>query len=92
MKEEDLDWRLYHILIDSPDTGLKDLATKAGSPVESVTASLGRLEDALLVVRRGDLYRISSVPEMMLACQCKYDRLAPFFIENGVIREKKGQD
>ncbi len=90
MKEADLDWLVYHILLEFPDLDQEALATRTGSSDEDVAASLSRLESAFLVIRRGGLFRASSVPEMMLACQCKYDTLAPFYVENGVIREKKG--
>ncbi len=91
MKEEDLDWLVYHVLLESPDLDPEALAARTGLSGDDVAASLSRLESALLVIRCGRSFRAASIPEMMLVCQCKYDRLAPFFVENGIIREKKGQ-
>ncbi len=89
VKEEDLDWWIYHILAEEPDQDGATLSEKTDCTASEVAASLARLEKFLLVERHGETYRIRSIPEMLLSCQCMYDDGAPFIIDNGVIRERK---
>lgn len=90
MREEDLDWLVYHLLRDDTLQDSDQLAARAGCPGEELAASLERLESSLLIVREGTGYRVLSLPEFMLASQARYDPSAPFVIEGGVIRERKG--
>lgn len=90
MREEDLDWLVYHLLLDGT---LKDrdlLAARTGCPGEELAASLARLESSFLIAREGTSYRVLSVQEFILASHAQHDPSAPFVIEGGVIREKKG--
>ena len=90
MREEDLDWLVYHLLLDGSPQDSSQLAARAGCPGRELEASLARLESWLLIVREGTRYRVLSVPEFMLASQARHDPSAPFVIEGGVIRERKG--
>jgi hypothetical protein len=90
VKEEDLDWLVYHLLLDGSLHDSSQLAATAGCPDGELAASLARLESSFLIVREGARYRVLSVPEFMLASQARHDPLAPFVIEGGVIRERKG--
>ncbi len=90
MKEVDLDWRVYHHLIEDPDQDPESLAARAGCTEEELAASLARLESFLLITRSGQRVRVLSVPEYILVCRSRYDSSAPFTIEGGVIRERKG--
>jgi hypothetical protein len=90
VREEDLDWLVYHLLLES---GLQEsgrLAVRAGCLETELAASLARLESSFLIVREGTCYRVLSAPEFMLASQARHDPSAPFVIEGGVIRERKG--
>jgi hypothetical protein len=89
VKEEDLDWWIYHILAEEPDQDGARLSEKTGCTASEVAESLTRLEKFLLVERLGETYRIRSIQEMLLSCQGMYDDSAPFIIDNGVIRERK---
>lgn len=89
VKEEDLDWWIYHILAEEPDQDGATLSAKTGCTASEVAASLARLEKFLLVAKLGETYRTRSIQEMLLTCQSRYDDRAPFIIDNGVIREKK---
>ena len=90
MREEDLDWAIYHRI---PATGcitVEDLATATGFEPGAIMMSLERLEDALLVRRSGDEVRLLSIQESLIECQCRHTTEdLPFVIENGVIRAKK---
>lgn len=92
MKEEDQDWLIYHLLADPGRAGVKDLADRAGIAPEKVEESLRRLENLLLVQRKGDEYSVLSIQEMLLRCQCRYDSALPYEIENGVIKMKVRRD
>jgi hypothetical protein len=92
VKEEDLDWWIYHLLADEPDQDSKALSEKTCCSTAEVAGSLDRLERFLLIERREAQYRTRSIPEMLLTCQTLYDEHSSFVIENGVIRERKRPD
>ena len=53
-------------------------------------ASIERLEHYLLIQRSGEMIRLLSIQESLIACRCRHSRVdLPFVIENGVIRAKK---
>ncbi len=92
MNEEDLDWKVYHLLLEDPCQSPETLAAKSGcSPVE-IAGSLQRLENLMLIVQESGGARVLSVAEMLLQCQSRYDPRSPFTVEGGVIRMKKGPD
>ncbi|WP_292517783.1 MarR family transcriptional regulator [Methanoculleus sp.] len=93
MREEDLDWAVYHGIPQTGSITVEDLAAATGLEPGAVTASLERLEHYLLVRRTGDTVRLLSIQESLIECQCRYtaDDL-PFVIENGVVRAKKRDD
>jgi hypothetical protein len=89
VKEEDLDWWIYHILAHKSDQDIGALTGTTGCSVDEVAASLARLENILLVEQCGGTYRIRSIQEMLLSCQAMYDDNSSIIIENGIIRERK---
>jgi len=92
VKEKDLDWRVYHLLVHDPCLSPEALAAKAGCSSAEVTQSLRRLGESGLIEEGSGGCRILSVQEMMLRCQARYDQSSPFIIEGGVIRVKKGPE
>jgi hypothetical protein len=92
VKEEDLDWQIYHLLAGEPDQDIAGLSGKTGCSTADVAGSLDRLEKFLLIEQRGGKYRIRSIPEMILSCQAMYDDSSSIIIENGIIRERKRQE
>ncbi|NYT20633.1 MAG: MarR family transcriptional regulator [Methanomicrobiales archaeon] len=92
MNEEDLDWLVYHHLLDDPCQGVETLAGKTGCSTTEIGESLRRLEKSMLISQDADGCRVLSVQEVLLQCQSRYDPHAPFTIEGGVIRMKKGPD
>jgi hypothetical protein len=94
MRDEDLDWEIYHALLDGKVRTEADLAGCGYDP-GLVEASLCRLEKSLLIERSGDTVRPLSVQEVILLCQVKNERDCPLVFDNGVIRvrideERKG--
>ncbi len=92
MNEEDLDWRVYHLLLEDPCLSPDILAARAGCSTTDIEGSLRRLENLMLIVQESGGSRVLSVPEMLLQCQSRYDPRSPFTIEGGVIRVKKEPD
>ena len=91
MRDEDLDWEIYHVLIEGKVRTAADLADAGYDPL-LVEASLGRLEGALLIERKGDGIRPLSFQEAILLCQARNEEDSPLVFENGVIRVKRTEE
>lgn len=91
MKQEDLDWVVYHHLSESVYLTPEEITAETGIPVPEIEASLVRLEQSLLVARKGRGCRLLAFQESLLACQCRHDPAGPLVIEDGVVRVKTGR-
>ena len=89
MKEEDADWLVYHRIPANTAIAEDDLPVVCDLDTETIAASLERLERACLIERSGRNVRMLNYGEALLSNQCKYEKDLPFFIENGLIKEKK---
>jgi hypothetical protein len=89
VKEEDLDWLVYHRLPEGTTVTAEVLAEKCGLALSEVETSLARLEQTCLVERNGSTIRLLSFGEALIRNQVRYEPGLPFTIENGVIKEKK---
>jgi hypothetical protein len=89
VKEEDLDWWIYHLLAGEPDQDIITLSGKTGCSTGEVASSLDRLEKLLLIERFEKGNRIRSIQGMLLSCLSRYDDTSSFIIENGIIKERK---
>jgi hypothetical protein len=89
VKEEDLDWLVYHRIPACESITADALATGSGLGIPEVEASLARLERSCIVERSGSSVRLLSFGEALIRNQLKYEEDLPFNMENGVIREKK---
>ncbi len=90
MKDEDIDWLVYHQLSETAPAPEDSLAGRCGLPVRDVEASLARLERACLIERCGGSARMLTFGEALVRNQVENDPDLPFTIENGVIKAKKG--
>ncbi len=90
MKEEDEDWRVYHLIPEGTPTTVGTLVDSSGFDAPMVEASLARLERFCLIERTGSTVRKLTFGESLIRNQMKYSDDLPFTIENGVIKEKKG--
>jgi len=90
VREEDLDWAVYHGIPETGSITVEDLVAATGIEPGAVTASLERLERYLLIRQAGETVRLLSIQESLIECQCLHtsDDL-PFVIENGVIKAKR---
>lgn len=91
VRDEDLDWEIYHRLPTGGTLTVEDLV-RAGYYPSTVEASLARLEEAGLIERRGETVRALSFQEAILLCKLRNDRESPFCIENGIIRVKTAEE
>jgi hypothetical protein len=89
VKEEDIDWLVYHQLPEGAPVSPDTLAARCGLKIPEVEASLIRLECSCLIERTGSSVRMLSFGEARIRNQLKYGEDLPFMIENGVIKEKK---
>lgn len=89
MKDADIDWKVYHLIVGGHGISMDWLVEKSGFDGDTVEASVKRLEHYLLIQRKGGTIEALSVNESLLRCQIRHDTLLPFTIEDGVIREKK---
>lgn len=93
VREEDLDWAIYHRIPQTDGIMTEDLVAATGFEPGAVMASLGRLEHYLLIRRSGEMVYLLSVQESLVECQCRHTREdLPFIIENGVIRVKRREE
>ncbi len=89
MKEEDIDWVVFHLVDTGAATTRTGLAGATGLTGEEIAASIERLVGTMLIEVRGETICALSLQEMLIRNQCRYDQSLPFVIENGVIRPKK---
>jgi hypothetical protein len=92
VKEEELDWTVYHLLMADETRSGGDLAAAAGCTIEDLDRSLHRLENAMLIECRGGGVRILPLQDIILKSQSRYDQGCPFEVEGGVIRMKRPGD
>jgi hypothetical protein len=92
VREEDLDWTIYHRIPETDGITAGDLAAVTGFEHGAVMASLERLERYLLIRRSGETVRHLSIQESLIECQCRYTNDMPFVIENGVVRAKRREE
>jgi DeoR/GlpR family transcriptional regulator of sugar metabolism len=90
VREEDLDWAIYHRIPETGGVTVENLVAATGFEADAVTRSLERLERYLLVRRSGETVRLLSIQESLIECQCRYAKEElPFVIENGVVKAKR---
>ncbi len=92
MKDEDIDWIIYHLLTPQGTADPVDLATKSGLDLKTVNISLQRLEKYFLIEMADGRARLLSIGESLIRCQVTYDAGLLYIIENGVIKQKRKSD
>jgi hypothetical protein len=92
VREEDLDWVVYHRIPENGGITTGDLVATTGFEPTAVTASLERLERYFLIRRSGETVCLCSIQESLIECQCRYTEDMPFVIENGVVKAKRREE
>lgn len=88
MREQDLDWKIYHIIAARPSIAYSELVSLVQSESEMIDASLFRLQEKFLVVIQEEKLRSASIQEALIGCQAKHSADSPIYVENGVIKVK----
>lgn len=86
MREEDLDWDVYHIIAMNGEIAPDDLVERCGQPADVIGSSVARLERKHLICRTENGLRVLSLAESIARCQlgqCEDERI---YFENGVIK------
>ena len=91
MRDEDIDWSVYHALLEGKAGTMQGLANLGHEP-RLIEESVCRLEKNHLVERAGDSVRVLTFQESLLLCQAKNDETCPFIVENGIIRARSDQE
>ncbi|MGA2933697.1 MAG: MarR family transcriptional regulator [Methanomicrobiales archaeon] len=91
MRDEEIDWAVYHALLDGKAGTFQGLACLGYEP-RLIEESVRRLEKYYLVERAGDSVRVLSFRESLLLCQANNDETCPFIVENGIIRARSEQE
>ena len=89
MKPEDLDWIVYHLILEGKASDMDAIIGATGCTPAEGDESIRRLVSYFLIDTDGDRFYALSVPDMFLRSQCKYDEGMPIVIENGVVKTKK---
>jgi len=89
VRDEDLDWKVYHTLERCGNATLEELSGATGVDQGRVAGSVERLENNLIIEKRDEQYRLLSLEESILKCQLKYMPGPGLTIEGGVIKIKK---
>ncbi len=92
MKDEDIDWIIYHLLTPQGTSTPEDLVIKSGLDLKTVNTSLQRLEKYFLIGMVDGRARLLSVNESLIRCQFMYDADLRYMIENGVIKQTRKSD
>jgi Mn-dependent DtxR family transcriptional regulator len=92
VKDEHIDWLIYHLIEPTGSVTLDELAHTSGLDPAMVTMSILRLENSLLVEQCEGRVRTLSFGESLIRCQVRYDPDLPYTIDHGIIREKKRSD
>ena len=88
MREEELDWEVYHRIGEDATATPASIAMALGLGAREIEDSCRRLERNLLIERAGEGYRQLSCVESLASCQMRYCCDMPVYIENGVIKVK----
>ncbi|MGD1003882.1 MAG: hypothetical protein ABR887_00485 [Methanoregulaceae archaeon] len=89
MKEEDIDWFIYHLIVQKDSTTLEDLTVQSQLDSSTVLTSLIRLEKKNLIDFNEGKIRVLSIGDSLIKCQAVYDPNLQYIVENGIIKTKK---
>ncbi len=92
MREEDLDWDIYHIIAMNGDISLDELVEQCGHPGEMIPDSVARLERKHLISRNENGVRVLSIQESMARCQLRQCMDDCIYMEDGIIKVRSGSE
>ncbi len=88
MRNEDVDWALYHMIPDNGTPTITELVERSDFSRDEVRASLARLEKACLIYVKGENVCPLSINDMFMMNEIM-NAPSDIYIENGVIKVRK---
>ncbi|HIJ07257.1 MAG: Uncharacterized protein XE11_1344 [Methanomicrobiales archaeon 53_19] len=89
MKDEEVDWDIYHRIVCNQANTVSGLEEVCGLSSDIVRASVDRLCYYLLIKEENEQLHPLGIEEMLLSCRIRHSQHLPFTIEDGVIKMKK---
>jgi hypothetical protein len=89
VRDEDVDWIIYHRIPEGSGITIAELAAGTGFAEDAVRASVERLCGYKLVRESAGTVHVMSIQESLIACQCQYESNSPIYVEDGVIKVNK---
>jgi len=86
VRDEDIDWQIYHRIALGEAGTIPELISITELDEEVIRASVQRLVGYLLIRQEGELLHPMGLEEMLLSCRIRYTKDLPVTIENGVIK------
>jgi DeoR/GlpR family transcriptional regulator of sugar metabolism len=92
VREEDLDWDIYHIIAMKGDISLDELVEQCGHPGVMIRNSVARLERKNLISQNENVVRVLSLQESMARCQLQQSMDDCIYMEDGIIKVRSGSE
>ena len=88
MRNEDVDWALFHMIPENGTRTIAELAEQSGFSEDEIRASLARLQKACLIHVKGEVVCALSITDMFMMNEMQHAS-SDIYIENGIIKVRK---
>jgi hypothetical protein len=89
MRNEDVDWTLFHLIPENEIPTISELIDKSGFSRDEVVSSLARLEKDCLIQVIGENVHALSINDIFMMNEVNNDAQSDIYIENGIIKVRK---
>mgnify|MGYP000897567473 CR=1 FL=1 len=89
MRNEDVDWSLFHLIPENETRTISELVEKSGFSRDEVVSSLARLEKNRLIQMAGEIVHALSINDMFILNEVCNSAESDIYIENGIIKVRK---
>jgi hypothetical protein len=89
MRNEDVDWTLFHLIPENETPTISELIDKSGFSRDEVVSSLTRLEKNCLIHVIGENVHALSITEIFMMHEVTSSNQSDIYIENGIIKVRK---
>jgi predicted transcriptional regulator len=88
MRNEDVDWALFHMIPENGTRTIAELAEQSGFSEDEIMASLARLQKACLIHVKDEVVCALSITDMFMMNEMQHAS-SDIYIENGIIKVRK---
>ncbi|WP_048061978.1 hypothetical protein [Methanocorpusculum labreanum] len=88
MRNEDVDWALFHMIPENGMRTIAELAEQSGFSEDEIRASLARLQKACLIHVKGEVVCALSITDMFMMNEIQQPS-SDIYIEDGIIKVRK---